>query len=224
MDRRTIPVTQESLLAALCARIEDCATFAAGEDASADLQLVVVVASLDVAELVDLIRSACRQAAADTTRQWVANYTKCVLLAGNPQKVLPRFPELPWIQGQAAAVCGPAKAQNLSALRRLLRPLTAIPPEACLRDFAAPVLHPCHELRVATRGISLDQYLIAIVHAVAESELLLRLTKGTRLRITPVSELDHFTSGAVYHRVQKARPTDDALRLFAELLPLEPSC
>lgn len=223
---------QSQLLQALQTRLTACATYAEGANNEDDVQLVVVLADLDIPVLVGLLRRVCQTTPRPLLQAWMANFTKCVLLAGNPQKVAPRLVSLPWSVEGSVAVVGPVAARQVSALRRLLRPLQAnTPPEQLCRQIpgdptsssAVPSTpgNPELELQIAHAGLSLEQYLVALVHTVAESHLLGELPQEAGLNVRAVGELDVArTWGAqpLYQRVHRAQPPDEGLRLYSVLL------
>ncbi len=226
MDCGSFPVTESALTRALATRLHDCAEFAGGADNRNDVQLVLVVGSLDIAEITQLLRSVCHDTSPNILREWAANFTKCVLLAGNPHKVVPRFSAQRWTVGKSVAIVGPTASKDASGLRRLLRPLQASPPQEqlfCVSPALEPGIAPGLELRIARRGLSLEQYLVALVHSIAEPQLHGRLSRSSQLHVQPVDDLDTIDENAVYLRVHKDLPPREGLRLYSMLRTKEPS-
>jgi len=213
-------VTQELLAHALQVRLDACTRLGGGADNRADVQVVVVVKSLDVGEVARVVRDAAASASAGVVAEWAVNFTKCVLLAGTPSKVVPRFASLRWTLGDGVAVAGPAPAKSLMGLRRLLRPLHASPPPERLRGTLPPLeagSNAVLDLSIAYRGLSLEQYLVALVHSVAEAHLRELLPKGAELHVCPVDVLHEVNERDLYLRVHRALPPEAGLRLYSAL-------
>jgi len=227
-----------ALAAALTARIAGCKALAGDADLRHDVQLALVVARL---ELPAIVRGTLRLAASlpdGVARAWAGNFTKCLVLAGEPRKIAPRFPVARTEGDGAVAWVGPGAARDLDPLRRLLRPLKTVGPlalpdvrvtldrahhgalaiEGRAPDRGATAPPRAAVVTMATAGLRLEEYLVSLEHTLAEASLLGRLDGVFAIDLRHEGVLDAPPPAAAYARVHKGRPGDPVLRLYATVV------
>jgi hypothetical protein len=219
--------------AALARRLNACRTFAGDAELGGDVQLALVVRSLDVPGLVRGTLALCRALPAELARRWVGNFTKCVVLVGEPRKLTRRFALSQLTSDGGAAWIGPSSAAELESVRRLLRPLQtrgrpslhdvtlAIDPlpadEAVAMQWPPPAV-----LTFVTEDVSLEEYLVSLLHTVAEGALLGHLRGASALALQHVPMIDDLAPTLPYARVQKGTSSDVSLRISSTIDPRHP--
>lgn len=226
MTEGTAGVDHE-LEAALNRRVEGCQRLAGGADLGGDVQLALVVARLDLAAIVRGTLRVCASLPGDVARTWAGNFTKCLVLAGDPRKIASRFP-LAHVDGDGAvAWVGPQDARKLEPLRRLLRPLRTLAPLALADVTVTTGAAPGRAVvTLATGGLRLEEYLVSLEHTLSEAHLLGHLDGVGTIALRHVDAFDVADSTAItssrYTRVHKGRPGDPLLRLYSTVvLPLD---
>jgi hypothetical protein len=215
MATGTLPLSQATLAQALHTRVEACRRLASGADNQSDTQVALVVGDLDLAAIVQCVLLACEASDRAVLAQWAANFTKTVVLAGNPEKVARRVGKLPIVVSGSIALVGPAPASALSSLRRLLRPLQVARVPQALSGVRVPLSPRApHAARIiaATEGLGLHDLLISLVHTVAESKLLGTFDYAETLELRLVPELSHIVPTDSYVRVTRTAPESTTLR------------
>jgi Family of unknown function (DUF6182) len=231
--------TPMSALDAMARRIDACRAFAGDAERAElaqlerDVQLALVLRSLDVAALVRGTIALCRALPVQLARRWVGNFTKCVVLVGEPRKLTRRFAFSQITDDGGAAWIGPASAADLESARRLLRPL---------QTRGRPSLHdatlaidppPAHEavamqwpppavLTLATEDVPLEEYLVSLLHTVAEGVLLGHLSGASAVALQHVPFIDYLSSSMPYARVRKGTSSDASLRICSTIAPHGP--
>lgn len=161
---------------------------------------------------------------------WLRSWTRTRFLFGNPANLTQRSRARLVAPAGAFAWLGPCPAAHPPGLSRLLKPVTGILPELPAiidlppsvpagSDPRAQAPGRCRELIVATRGLTLVDYLVHLHHTLAESVLLGRLTPAEPLRLVHQPEISAETVSAVpgYARVHYAGPDTTSLRLYTWL-------
>ena len=213
-----LPDPQRHLLQRLAA----CRAFAGDIDLRGDHQLALIVGQLDLGALCRGLTELCVGLPAERARPWMGNFTKCLILSGDPGKLAQRFPALHVNPGGGSGWLGPLAADEMDPLRRLLRPLrTARPLEAAQASFAPATraaARATEELRVtiATRALALEEVLVTLVHTVAESCLLGHLDSARVVHLCTVEDLEPPPRAARYVRAHKGSH-DDAFRYHSTL-------
>jgi hypothetical protein len=166
-----------------------------GGDEGSELYTVVVIRDLDPAAFV---RGTLEFALGIPTRlrdPWYRTFTRTLFFAGNPLSVAQRFEcshlapegEIGWL--------GPAHRRAHLALRRMLRlfraPAPAAPPATLeLTVPGAPPTGRAATLRVATAGVSTQEYMVHVNHTLCEASLRGLLGPGDLLSVSHSGELE----------------------------------
>ncbi|MGV9701044.1 DUF6182 family protein [Streptomyces sp. NPDC003483] len=189
---------------------------------AASVTTFVVLRAFDV---VDLVRGA-RAFAADLTetegRTWLGSWTRARFLFGDPRNLTDRARAV--APAGTAAWLGPHPSEHPPGVSRLLKPLTgSLPKLPRTLDVPGRASGPPRELRLATREVTLVNYLVHLHHTVAEAVLLGRLTADEPLRLVHQADLDpmHAHADPGYARVHYAAGDPSELRLYTSLAPAE---
>jgi hypothetical protein len=171
-----------------------------------------VVARLDLAAIVRGTLRLCRAMPRDAARPWVGNFTKCLVLAGEPRKLAARFP-LAQVHGDGAvAWVGPSPAGPLDLPDATVEIDPAAPADA------SPGGPRQATVTLAIGGLRLEQYLVGLVHTLAESALLGYLDSVGSIAVRHVPDLEAVPPAAPYARIHKGRPGDPTARLYATVI------
>jgi hypothetical protein len=154
---------------------------------------------------------------------WLRAFTRTVFLAGNPANLRRRFAFAQVAPDQSIAWCGPAPAEELTGLRRMLKLFPAgrlsLPAEVPLR---VPGDGPgeLRRLDVATAGLTTASYLVHVNHALAEAVLTGLLRPGGRVVLRHLPDLDEpALRAADAIRVHRDLADPGRLRAYACLSP-----
>jgi len=183
---------------------------------------LVVLRSLDVADVVQGARAFAASLSRAEGLTWMRSWTRTRFLFGNPRNLTGRAPARIVAPAGTTAWLGPCPSEHLPGVSRLLRPLTgALPALPDTLDIPGRAGWPRRELQLATREVGLVGYLVHLHHTIAEASLLGRLGAAEPLRITHRPDLDvrsaHGSPG--YARVHHAAHDSPLLRLYASLAP-----
>ncbi|WP_069886041.1 DUF6182 family protein [Streptomyces luteocolor] len=194
-------------------------------EATTDTTPVTALVLLRALDVVDVVQGARAFAAGLTEaegRTWLRSWTRTRFLFGNPANLPERTPARAVAPGGTAAWLGTCPKDHLPGVGRLLKPLTgALPRLPDTLDVPGSGAGPVRELLVATRDVTLVQYLVHLHHTIAEATLLGRLGTTEPLRLTHLPDLDadraHGDPG--YARVHYAAENTPELRLYTSLAP-----
>jgi hypothetical protein len=181
---------------------------------SAESTVLVVLRSLDLA---DLVHGACRFAAdldPDEAGAWRRSWTRTRFLFGNPANLVARDRPRVVAPGGSAAWLGPFPDGRLPGRSRLLKPVTGSLPRLP-GEVDVPGEGPARLLRVAVEGLSLVDYLVHLHHTLAEAVLLGRLSPGERVRVSHQPSIEWEPDDPAYARVLPGPGTD--LRQYTSL-------
>jgi hypothetical protein len=200
-------------------------TTAGGEPA--ELYVIVVVRDLDPAEFV---RGTLEFALGIPSRlqdSWYRTFTRTLFFAGNPLSLAERFESNHVARGGEIGWLGPAPQSAHLGLRRMLRlfraPAPAAPPGTLeLTVPGGPPTGRAATLRVATGGVSTQEYLVHLNHTLCEASLRGLLGPGDALSISHTDELAHTEVRSPDGGRSQLRIGEDArrpgrLRLYASL-------
>ncbi|MEU7580357.1 DUF6182 family protein [Streptomyces sp. NPDC041068] len=183
---------------------------------------LVLLRGLDV---VDVVQGA-RAFAADLTeaegRTWLRSWTRTRFLFGNPANLPDRTPARAVAPSGSVAWLGTYPKDHLPGVGRLLKPLSgSLPHLPDTLDVPGRGTGAVRELRLATRDVTLVQYLVHLHHTVAEATLLGRLGPTEPLRLTHRPDLaaEHAHGDPGYARVHYAAEDSPELRLYTSLAP-----
>lgn len=191
-------------------------------EGAGDTVVLAVLRSVHVATYAEGALAFAVGLAPERAAAWVASSTRTVLLAGNPRNLGGRHPPDHVTADGSVAWYGPGPAAAYKGLRRLLRALEAPATVPGLRAPIAirvpgPAQHRCgrrRRLHLDIDGISLQEHLVHLNHALCEAALDGRLRPGDTVHLTqespPAPPWDHARVGS--------DPRDGRrLRLFAAL-------
>jgi Family of unknown function (DUF6182) len=126
---------------------------------------------------------------------WRRDFTRTVSLAGRPASVAQRFPGGHRPAGGALAWYGPAPAEELRKMSRMLRafqgpaPVRA-PERPCTVRPSGPDSGHVAEATVATDRVSVAEYLVHVHHLFAEATLRGLIRPGDAIRVAHRPNLD----------------------------------
>lgn len=211
------PVAQERLAELLADRVEwVTGSRTLPETRTADTAVLVLLRSLDLA---DLVHGALEFAAALDPAEaaaWRQAWTRTRFLFGNPAN-LPRGTRARVVApGGTAAWLGPFPDTRLPGLARLLKPVTGELP-ALAGDVLLPGDGPRRVVSVAVEGLTLVDYLVHLHHTLAEAVLLGRLAPGDPLRIRHRPVIGAEPAQPAYARVLSEPGDPGRLRLYTWL-------
>lgn len=228
MPTPAAPAAPWSAELAMARRIDACRAFARDTEFADDVQLALILRDVEPSAVVRGTVALCKALPLPAARRWVGNFTKCVVLVGEPRKITKRFALARVDDGGGIAWSGPASAAHLESLRRLLRPLqthgrpllhdvtVALDPppteEAAALQWSPPVV-----LTLAVEEVSLEEYLVSLVHTVAEGALLGHFDGASALALHHVPTIDLLASNVSYARVQKGTSSDASLRISSTI-------
>lgn len=184
--------------------------------------VLVLLRSLDIG---DIVRGAGAFAAGLSEAEagtWMRSWTRTRFLFGNPENLTGRTPARVVAPGGTAAWLGPYPLERPPGLSRLLKPLTgSLPKPPAVLDVPPRAPGPRRELHLATRDLTLVDYLVHLHHTIAEATLLGRLAAAEPLRIRHRPDLDGGSAHGVpgYARVHRAAADSPELRLYTWLTP-----
>jgi hypothetical protein len=203
---------QEELHRALDARVR-----AAGPRGPGGAAAVAVLRSFDPRGFAQSVIDFAAWLPQDARREWLADFTRTVFLAGNPANLAVRLPpSVVGRDGQVAwyAATPGSRHRELRLLLRLVR--GEVPPaEPFGLNVPGPGAGRRWRLAVATAGLSLQQYLVHVNHTLAEAVLTGILRPGDRLTVEHVRRLDTFPARYAYLRVHRDTEAPDRLRAYA---------
>jgi hypothetical protein len=188
-----------------------------------------VLVALSGFDLEDYVRGLLRFVEGLAPREqgsWDANFTKAIYLAGDHRRFTKLAPcDLVSSPSGGIAWMGPPLASRHRVVARLLRPLVTSsfvrPPDVTVRPEDLPA-GDCLELRVATSRIAtLESYLVALGHTLAESFLRGVLRRDTELVIHHVEALDELPADRRYARVELDAADPERLVLVTCVVPRE---
>jgi uncharacterized protein DUF6182 len=212
-DTQDMRDMQEELHRALDARVR--AAGPRGPGAAA----VAVLRSFDARGFAQSVIDFAAQLPEDARREWLADFTRTVFLAGNPANLAVRLP--PSVVGRDGQVAwyAPTSGSRHRELRLLLRLVQGELPHAEPFSLDVPGAGPeaagRWRLAVATAGLSLPQYLVHVNHTLAEAVLTGILRPGDRLTVEHVRRLDALPARYAYLRVHRDTEAPDRLRAYA---------
>ncbi|MEU2436635.1 DUF6182 family protein [Streptomyces rubradiris] len=186
----------------------------------ADTTVYVVLRSFDVADLVAGAREFTAGLTGAEAQAWLASWTRTRFFFGNPANLTGQHPARVVSPGGTAAWLGPAPAQRVPGTVRLLKPASGYLPDLPHRVTVGPATDAGpRELAVATRGLTVVDYLVHLHHTVVEATLLGSLGQTEPVRVTHRSDLTPPASPEqlAYARVHYASPGSPELRLYAWL-------
>ncbi|MCR8574762.1 DUF6182 family protein [Streptomyces sp. Isolate_219] len=191
---------------------------------------VCVLRSLD---LPGWIRATCAFAhriAPPAAAAWRRDFTRTVFLAGNSDNLGERFTFSHVADDGAAAWFGPARADDSTALRRLLKLFTApaglpaapptvveLPSDADADAGSGERAPAHHALHVATAGITLGDSLVHLNHLLSEAVLDGTLSPGDRLTVRQVPRLVGLEGPFTALRIDASAQHPDRLQAYAAL-------
>lgn len=208
------------LVAAAVARLET-----AGADAGRHSSSVAVV--VEDFTPASLVRGTIDFAVAVPEKEraaWHRSFTRTVFLAGRPQSVVARHPARHVSGG--LAWFGPAPADGLANLSRLLKAFQGPAPVRMPETLLLPGTSNLVEAAVATGGVSVRDYLVHVHHLFAEATLRGLVGADDAVRITHRPDLDGpeiraaldpARAGVVQTRITHDSRDPDKLRLYAVL-------
>jgi hypothetical protein len=188
-----------------------------------------VLVALSGFDLEDYVRGLLRLVEGLAPREqgsWDANFTKARYLAGDHRRFTKVAPcDLVSSPSGEIAWMGPPLASRHRVVERLLRPLVTgsfvRPPDVTVRPEDMPTGDRL-ELRVATSRIAtLESYLVALGHTLAESVLQGVLRRDTELAIHHVEVLDELPADRRYARVEIDAVDPERLVLVTCLVPAQ---
>jgi hypothetical protein len=198
-----------------------------GGDEASELYVVVVVRDLDPAAFV---RGTLEFALSIPTRlrdPWFRTFTRTLFFAGNPLTVAERFESSHLAPEGEISWLGPAPRRAHLGLRRMLRLFRApapaeLPATLELTVPGAPPTGRATTLRVATAGVSTQEYLVHVNHTLCEASLRGLLGPGDALSISHTDELDPTGAESRDGERSQLRIAEDTrrpgrLRLYASL-------
>ncbi|TDD96350.1 DUF6182 family protein [Actinomadura rubrisoli] len=154
---------------------------------------------------------------------WYAGFTRTIFLAGNPRNLKARFPPDHLSEDGSIAWYGPVPLADYQPLRRMLRPLQGTVDPAWPTTSRVPLANPhsaagtIAHLRVATQGLTLQDYLIHINHTLAEAVLDGLLTTADALTIEHMPQLPDDPGPYQALRISTDPQTPDHLRAYTTL-------
>jgi hypothetical protein len=202
------------------------ATTAGGGEAS-ELYVVVVVRDLDPAAFVRGTLEFALGIPTELRDPWYRTFTRTLFFAGNPLSVAERFEFSHVAPGGEIGWLGPAGRGALLGVRRMLRLFraparAALPATLALTVPGGPPTGRSATLRVATAGVSTQEYLVHLNHTLSEASLRGLLGPGDALKLLHTDELAPTEAGSHDGRRTQLRIGEDArrpgwLRLYASL-------
>ncbi|MEE4542481.1 DUF6182 family protein [Streptomyces sp. V4-01] len=211
-------------------------------DGASESPVLVLLRSLDLAELVGGVRQFAAGLGEEEAADWERSWTLTRFLFGNPANLAARLPVRTVAPGGSAAWLGPFAEGRLPGPCRLLKPLNgrlprlpatvacpAVPadgpsPGASSAPGPPPAATPRgRRLHVAVRGLGLVEYLVHLHHTLAEAVLLGLLRPDEPLVLTHCQDIDGTTASREpgYARVHFRDGDPDRLRLYTWLDPKE---
>lgn len=185
-----------------------------------DRVALVVLCRFDLPDIVAGARAFAAGLDEQERADWRGSWTATRFLFGNPANLTGRAPVRVVAPGGSCAwleLCPPGRVPGRA---RLLKPLTgtlpALPPTVSIGGHGTP-----RALHLATRGLSLVDYLVHLHHTLAEAVLGGRLGPGDALRLhhRPDIEPSVTTGEPAYARVHHPDGDTARLRLFTWLAP-----
>jgi hypothetical protein len=192
---------------------------------TAETTPVTVLVLLRSFDLTDIVRGAQLFAAGLSEaegRTWLRSWTRTRFFFGNPQNLPDRAQARIVAPAGTAAWLGPYPSDHLPGVSRLLKPLTgSLPPLPGTLDIPGGPASARRELQLATREVTLVNYLVHLHHTIAEAVLLGRLGAAEPLLVRHRPDLDAgFAHGSPgYARVHYAAADSPVLRLYTSLSP-----
>jgi Family of unknown function (DUF6182) len=205
------------------------ATTAGGDraDEASELYVVVVVRDLDPAAFVHGTLEFALSIPSQLRDPWYRTFTRTLFFAGNPLSIAERFECSHLAPGGEIGWLGPAGRRAHLGLRRMLRlfraPGPAAPPATLeLTVPGGPPTGRSATLRMATAGVSTQEYLIHLNHTLCEASLRGLLGPGDALSLSHTHELDPTEARSHDGGPSQLRIAEDArrpgrLRLYASL-------
>lgn len=213
-----IPVQQRlsDLMAERARRVAE------SDAAPSPVTVLLLLRRLDLADLVEGARAFAADLPEEEAGSWLRSWTRTRLLFGVPDNLTEHARPRVVSPARSAAWLGPHPLKRLPGPSRLLKPLSGtLPPLPPVLDIPPSAAGVRRELHVATRNLTLVEYLVHLHHTVAEATLLGRLAAAEPLRIAHYPDLDAglLRGTPAYARVH--HPGDDAseFRLYTWLAP-----
>jgi Family of unknown function (DUF6182) len=195
-------------------------------EASAETTALVLMRSLDLADLVDGARSFAAALTGEEAEAWRRSWTQTRFVFGNPANLPPHTPARVVGDHGTTAWLGPFRTGRPPGLSRLFKPVTGVAPK-----LPAEIEFPgdatpgprYREIRLALRNLTLAEYLVHLHHTLSESVLLGRLRPRQPIRLVHRLDLDAGMANGEhgYARVHYAPGDSSELRLYAWLSPDE---
>lgn len=182
---------------------------------------LVLLRCLDVVDVVQGARAFAAGLPEAEGRTWLRSWTRTRFLFGNPANLPDRTPARTVAPSGTVAWLGTYPLDHLPGVGRLLKPLSGslprLPDTLDVPGSAGRV----RELKLATREVTLTQYLVHLHHTIAEATLLGRLGITEPLRLTHRPDLDAECAygDPGYARVHYAAEDSPELRLYTSLAP-----
>lgn len=207
---------------------QDPAALEAAREAARESTALVLLRSVDLADLVHGTVDFAAGLDRDEADAWQWSWTRTRFLFGNPANLTGRTPARVVAPHGSTAWLGPFPAGRLPGVSRLLKPVTGslpdlpavvdLPAAGTARDAAPTTPGPGRprELRCAVRDLTFSEYLVHLHHTLAESVLLGRLRPGEPLRLIHLPDIDPATvrEEPGYARVHYAPGDPTRLRLY----------
>ena len=190
------------------------------ESTDDDRVALVVLRGFDLRDLVAGARAFAAGLDAREAARWRWSWTATRFLFGNPANLTGRTPVRMTAPGGSCAWLGPCSPAHVPGVARLLKPVTGtlpdLRPTTLIRGRGRP-----RELHIATRGLSLVDYLVHLHHTLAEAVLCGRLgaDEALRLQHRPDVEPTAAAGEPAYARVHHPHGDTSRLRLFTWLAP-----
>lgn len=185
-----------------------------------DRVALVLLCRFDLPELVAGARAFAAGLDPQEAARWLRSWTAARFLFGNPANLAARAPFRVTGSGGGCGWLGPCPPGHLPGPSRLLKPVTgtlpALPPTLSIPGRGAP-----RALYIATRGLSLVDYLVHLHHTLAEAVLTGRLGAEDALRLHHPRDIEPTvaTGEPAYARVHHPDGDTARLRLFTWLAP-----
>lgn len=185
-----------------------------------DRVALVVLCRFDLLDMVAGARAFAAGLDAQEGARWRRTWTATRFLFGNPANLTGRTPVRVIGPGGSCAWLGLYPPDHTPGRARLLKPLTGTPP-GLPPTLSIPGHGTPRALYVATRGLSLVDYLVHLHHTLAEAVLSGRLGAEDALRLhhRPDIEPTVAVGEPAYARVHHPGADTARLRLFTWLAP-----
>ncbi|HEY5989933.1 MAG TPA: DUF6182 family protein [Streptosporangiaceae bacterium] len=201
---------------------------ASGARADADLCVITIIRDLNLATFLYGTLDFALRVPPELRDRWYRTFTKTLFFAGNPAHLAKRYSFDHVAADGSIAWLGPVERhrhQGLSPMLRLFRGTGPPPGLSATLRLTVPGRRPSGRtaiLRIATAGVSTENYLVNANHVLCEAAFRGLVRPGDSLMVHHVDELDPLEAlarrdGAAQLRIAEDSRHRGRLRLYAYL-------